>query len=415
MTTAGRDHPRVAMIQDGARLRYLMPLAMQRAGILERVFIDWFVRKGSLEEKIALLAKKLRPGLGRKMVERSCPELDPSRVIRNPAMALRLKLGMRKFTRSEDAYIWHSRQTAKWIIREGFGEANVLYGFVRNAAPEAYRAAKAQGLRTSGDQIIAPLEVEMAEMKRQIQRWPGWNEREAVEMHREYLEFERQTWEALDHITCASDYVRDGLISVGVAAERITVLPYPWGQSQSRAVQREKKSGPLLVGFVGAVGLRKGAPWFLETARRFDPAKVRFAMVGPILLDQSRLEPFADRVQFVGAVPHSQVADWLGKFDVFFFPSTCEGSAGAVLEAMASSLPIITTPNSGSRVRDGIEGFIRSYDDIGGFEQAIHRLDDDRDLLLSMGNSARQRVIDYDLQRYQTDLAAFFQSLVSGD
>ena len=256
--------------------------------------------------------------------------------------------------------------------------------------------------------MIAPLEVEMAEMKRQIQRWPGWNDREAVEMHREYLEFERQTWEALDRITCASDYVRDGLISVGVAAERITVLPYPWGQPQGRPVQREKKSGPLLVGFVGAVGLRKACAWFLETARRFDPAKVRFAMVGPILLDQSRLEPFADRVQFVGAVPHSRVADWLGKFDVFFFPSTCEGSAGAVLEAMASSLPIITTPNSGSRVRDGIEGFIRSYDDIDGFEQAIRRLDDDRDLLLSMGERARSCVLTWDLQAYQAGLARYF-------
>ncbi len=385
------------MIQDGVRLRYMVPLAMQNAGILERVFIDWFVRNGSIEEKIALLAGKVRPKLGRKMAERSCAELDPSRVIRNPAMALRLMLRMRRFTNSEDSYIWHSRQTAKWILRRGFGEANVLYGFIRNAAPEAYKAARDRGLRTSGDQIIAPLEVELAEMKRQVQRWPGWSDREAIEVHREYLDFERQTWEVVDHVTCALDYVRDGLISVGVAPERITVLPYPWGQPRGQPIPREKKDGPLLVGFVGAVGLRKGAPWFLETARRFDPAKVRFAMVGQVLLDRSRLEPFADRVQFVGAVPHSQVADWLSSFDIFFFPSTCEGSAGAVLEAMASALPVITTPNSGSRVRDGVEGVIRSYDDIDGFEHAIRRLDDDRDLLLRMGEAARQRVLAYDL------------------
>jgi len=401
------------MIQDGARLRYLVPLALQRAGILERVFIDWFVRNGSLEEKVAKLAGKIQPKLGTKMAERRCPELDPSRVVRNPAMALRLRVRMLRFAKAEDAYIWASHQTAKWIVRKGFGQANILHGFIRNAAPETYRAAKAQGLRTSGDQIIAPLEVEMAEMKRQVQRWPGWNDREGIDPHQEYVDLERHTWDTLDHISCGSEYVRHGLISVGVASERITVVPYPWPASQIPPIERAKKSGPLLVGFVGAVGLRKGVPWFLETARRFNPNRVRFAMVGQVMLDQTRLEPFADRVQFLGAVPHSQVAEWLRKFDIFFFPTTCEGSAGAVLEAMSAALPIITTPNSGSWVRDGIDGFIRSYDDIGGFEQALRQLDDDRDLLQRMGESARARVLAYDLNAYQNDLLRFFEKVMA--
>jgi glycosyltransferase involved in cell wall biosynthesis len=411
MLNPNLNAPRVAMIQDGARLRYTVPLAMQRAGILERVYADWFVRKGSLEEKIAMVWKKLRPIQGRRMGERSCHELESSRVVRNPFMALRLKLGLDKFSKSEDANMWASRETAKWIIRKGFGHANILHGFIRNAAPEVFRAAKNQGLRTSGDQIIAPLEVEMAEMKRQVQRWPGWSAREGIELHQGYLDFERQTWETLDCITCASEYVREGLISVGVAAERITVAPYPWQDPNGAPIQRTKKSGPLLVGFVGAVGLRKGAPWFLEVARRFNSSQVRFVMVGIVLLDQARLEPFSDRAQFIGAVPHSQVADWLRKFDVFFFPSTCEGSAGAVMEAMGSSLPIITTPNSGSPVRDGIEGFVRSYDDIEGFEQAIQRLDQDRDLLLTMGNAARERVLAYNLDAYRDNLLRFFTHL----
>jgi glycosyltransferase involved in cell wall biosynthesis len=412
MVNPNPDLPRVAMIQDGARLRYLVPLAMQRAGILERVFTDWFVRQGSLEEKVAKLAAKIQPTLGKRMAERRFPELDPSRVIRNTALALRLNLKMRTFAKSGDAYIWASRQTAKWIIREGFGQANILHGFIRNAAPEVYQAAKARGLRTSGDQIIAPLEVEMAEMKRQVQSWPGWNDSEGIDLDQQYLDAEQGTWDALDHISCGSEYVRDGLISVGVASERITVIPYPWPAPKTPPIERAKKSGPLLVGFVGAVGLRKGVPWFLETAKRFNPNQVRFAMVGLVVLDKTKLEPFADRVQFVGAVPHSQVAEWLRKFDVFFFPSTCEGSAGAVLEAMSAGLPIITTLNSGSWVRDGIDGFIRSYDDIDGFEQALRQLDDDRDLLQRMGESARARVLAYDLNAYQNNLLRFFERVV---
>jgi glycosyltransferase involved in cell wall biosynthesis len=390
-----------------------VPLALQRAGMLERVFIDWFVRSGSLEEKIAKLGRKISPSLGQRMAERTCAELDPVRVIRSPLRALRLKWKMRGFGSAEDAYIWHSHETAKWVLRCGFANANAVYGFVRNAAPEIFREAKARGLKTCGDQMIAPLEVEIAEIKKQVQRWPGWNDREAVQMHPGYLELERSTWQQLDRITCASDYVREGLISVGVAKEKIAVIPYPRPPESAPPPERAKKDGPLLVGFVGAVGLRKGGPWFLETARRFKPQRVRFAMVGHNFLDPARLEEFAGRVQFVGPVPHSQVFEWLNRFDIFFFPSTCEGSATAVLEAMGRGLAIVTTPNSGSPVRDGIEGFVRAYEDVDGFQQAIQRLDDDRDLLLKMGTAARQRVLEFNLERYQSGLGEHFRGLVN--
>ncbi len=249
------------MIQDGARLRYMVPLALQNVGMLERVFIDWFVRRGSLEEKIAGMGSKFNPKLGKRMAERSCAELDPSRVIRSPLRALRLKLGMRRLPSAEDAYIWHSHETAKWVLKKGFGQANAVYGFVRNAAPEIFQKARSAGLRTCGDQMIAPLEVELAEMKRQIERWPGFRDRESVQMHQGYLDFERATWQHLDRITCASDYVREGLISVGIPAERIGVIPYPWPQGAASGLERKKvgkEVRPLLVGFVGAVGLRKG-------------------------------------------------------------------------------------------------------------------------------------------------------------
>jgi glycosyltransferase involved in cell wall biosynthesis len=411
MEIANLNQPRVAMIQDGARRKYRVPLALQKAGILDRVFIDWFVQPGSLEEKIAKFASKFKPALGRKMAERTCPELDAARVVTNPKMALRLRMKMPKFPSSEDSFIWAARETAAWIIKEGFGEANVLYGFIRNAAPEAYREARARGLRTAGDQIIAPLEVEVAEMKRQLDRWPGWNDREAVDLHPAYLKWERDTWESLDRITCMSDYVCESLISVGVARERITVLPYPWIESPGERIDRQKKTGPTIVGFVGAVGLRKGAPYFLEVARRFDPRSVQFVMVGDIFVNPVKLGPFADRVQFVGPVTRSEVRRYLDAFDVFFFPSTCEGSAGAVMEAMGSGLPVVTTFNSGSSAHNGVEGFIRRYDDVDGFVEAIQRLAEDRDMRLQMGEAARQRVIAYNLDAYQADLVRFFTAL----
>jgi glycosyltransferase involved in cell wall biosynthesis len=79
------------------------------------------------------------------------------------------------------------------------------------------------------------------------------------------------------------------------------------------------------------------------------------------------------------------------------------------MEAMAAGIPVVTTRNSGSLVRDGVEGFIRDYDDIEGFVDVLQKLNDDRELLLTMGRAARQRILGYDLERYQKSLTAFLK------
>jgi hypothetical protein len=401
------------MVQDGARQRYMDPLALHMGGILDRAFIDWFVRKGSIESAIAAVVGMFRPQLGRRMAERSCPELQGAHIISNPWLALRVARHRNRFPREEDFFIWAAEQQARWIKREGFGSANVLRGYVRCSTPEFFQFARSQGLRTAADQMIAPLEVEVGEMRGQVLRWPGWSDGELTEFHPAYHEMEVQSWEALDRITVMSDYVRQGLESLGVPRERITVIPYPWIKSAGDPPQRGVPTGPLTVGFTGVVGLRKGAPWFLEVARRFDPARVRFVMVGSVRLNPDKRQLLADRVELVGNVTRGEALQWLKRFDLFLFPTTCEGSAGSVQEAMAFGMPVITTPNSGSKVRDGIDGFIHRYDDVEGFVQSIRRLDDDRELLYRMGQSARQRVLSYDLAAYRDDLVRFFRDLVN--
>ena len=43
---------------------------------------------------------------------------------------------------------------------------------------------------------------------------------------------------------------------------------------------------------------------------------------------------------------------------------------------MMTGLPVITTPNSGTLVRDGIEGFVAAYDYLRGEDRtfAVHRI-----------------------------------------
>ncbi|GIW75868.1 MAG: glycosyl transferase [Phycisphaerae bacterium] len=392
-----KDSPRVCIIQDGARRHYIVPMALQQGGLLERIFADWYVKDFSPARWIAKLVSRFDPVTGRRMLDRRREGLDDKRVISNLWLALRLARAKKRFPVKEDYFEWAAARQAEWILRKGFGRSNMLYGFIRNVHPQVWRIARLQGLTTVGDQMIAPARIEIEEYQLQQQRWPGWEKPVPTDALQRVDLIEQMSWEHCDHLTCGSDYVKQGLIDCGVAPERISVIPYAPSGSDLPLIERQLHPDPVLVGFVGAVCLRKGAPYFFEVAKRFDPKRVKFVMVGPVQLDPQRVRQECGPVEIVGSVPRSQVKDWLSRFHIFFFPSTCEGCAGAVLEAMDTGLPIVSTPNSGTIVRHGTDGFIHAYDDIDGFVESIDKLVSDRNFRLNMGLNSRQCIERYDL------------------
>jgi glycosyltransferase involved in cell wall biosynthesis len=57
-----------------------------------------------------------------------------------------------------------------------------------------------------------------------------------------------------------------------------------------------------------------------------------------------------NHVEFVGYVPPASIASFLKACDIFILPSELEGVPSAVLEAMASGLPVVMCTRSGSFV-----------------------------------------------------------------
>src|SRR5262245_7734160 len=79
-----KSRPRVAVVQDGARLHYALPLALHRAGLLERVFSEFYAPPGSGAAAVARTVARVRPALGRRMAQRHSTELPDDLVVRNP-------------------------------------------------------------------------------------------------------------------------------------------------------------------------------------------------------------------------------------------------------------------------------------------------------------------------------------------
>jgi hypothetical protein len=395
---------KVAMVQDGARLHYAVPLALHRAGALGAMFSEGYLKPGIVSNVVMALGKK---GLvGRGAMERRCDEIPASLVQTNFLMAWKHRKAKADFPSLEAYYQWSSQQVGKWILSRGIGDCNAIHGFIRNLDPQMCGKFHQRGILTCGDQIIAPAAIEGREAKLQNERWPDW-ERPAHQPDFEIVEeVERDTWRELDQIICASEYVKKGLIEQGVDDGKIAVLPYPIDALKYAAIPREEKTGLLTVGFVGSVNLRKGTPYFLEVAKRLTSQKMRFVMVGPNSLEDAAQRSLSKTVQLTGRVNRTQVIKWLERFDILFFPSTCEGSAGAVMEAMAAGLPVVTSSNSGSIVRDGVDGFIRPYDDVEGYCHCIQKLADDLSLRLHAGIEARRSAEAATLDNYGARLVA---------
>jgi hypothetical protein len=354
------------------------------------------------------------PSMSKHMAARRCDELDASKVSTNWRRTIYRRLTERRYSDIWDYYIdGLSQPQAKWLIRRGFGNANLLMGFVRSLHPQLLSHCREKGMVTVADQCIAPASEEMRQGELQQQRWPGWeNYTGGTSGLKRAYEMERETWALLDHITCPSDYVREELLKEGIAGEKVSVVNYPVDETLFSFVDRSARRGPMVVGFVGAVCLRKGAPYFMEVALRFDPAKVRFVMVGPVLLNDSAVVKNKGPVEVVGRAPRAEMGRWLEKFDAIFFPSTCEGSAYALMEAMATGLPLVTSPNSGTVARHGQEGFIAAYDDIEAYSGYLKRLSEDPAMRLEMGRAARRRYEDFQLDRYSRDLGQLFRRLM---
>jgi glycosyltransferase involved in cell wall biosynthesis len=359
---------------------------------------DWFVKPGSWQDRLAGLIASVRPAMGNRLRSRRADALNDARILMKPSLVLRHRRA--KHGSAFDGYAAASRRVTQWLLNADLDDANTLYGYVRNLDPALCVALQQRGWATLADQIIAPAIIERRELAAQQQRFAGWQQEESLDDLDRYATWEQATWDGLHHITCMSDYVRDGLIEVGVDASRISVLPYAMDVSRMTPAVHEAKAGPLTVVFVGAVSLRKGVPYVFDVARRLSSRAVRFVLLGPVLLSDKALAEKPANVALLGRQPRDEVLRHLRQSDVFLFPSTCEGSAGAVVEAMACGLPVVISPNSGSFARDGVEGYIAAYDDVDALADRVATLLDDVTLRQQMGAAARARVEHFSIASY---------------
>ena len=97
------------------------------------------------------------------------------------------------------------------------------------------------------------------------------------------------------------------------------------------------------------------------------------------------------RVQFIDAMPQTELATWMRRASVFVLPSVSEGLGRVVFEAMASGAPVIGSCVGGipDMIEDGVTGFLVPPGDPLSLGQKIRWLLDHPAEAQAMGQRAR--------------------------
>lgn len=114
----------------------------------------------------------------------------------------------------------------------------------------------------------------------------------------------------------------------------------------------------------------------------------------PILHSLAKQLGIADRVFFLGWQSREGLLKCYKQANLFLFPSRHEGMPNAMLEAMASGLPVIASCIAGNEelVVDGETGYLVPSEDVESLQAALKKLLMDPTLREQMGRASRQHV-----------------------
>ncbi|GAA1744437.1 glycosyltransferase family 4 protein [Aeromicrobium alkaliterrae] len=193
-----------------------------------------------------------------------------------------------------------------------------------------------------------------------------------------------------------AEFARDHL---GIRADRVVAVPNgvapDWAAAgtPTRAVTDDVTT----VAWLGVMQPVKRVPALVAAAAQVPGVRLLLIGDGP---ERAAVEAAveragtADRVELAGFV--DDPAPLLARADVLALPSGAEACPLAVLQAMASGLPVVASSVGGipEVVRHGTDGLLVAPGDVDALRDALSTLHADPATRLTMGASARARLVD---------------------
>ncbi|MBM3634938.1 MAG: glycosyltransferase family 4 protein [Actinobacteria bacterium] len=235
----------------------------------------------------------------------------------------------------------------------------------------------------------------------------------------------------LDAVITVSRAIGDAADAIARPRRPITVVPngadaevfLPRDAAGARERLGIPDDGPV-VSYVGKLVPRKGVDTLIESMGllqvRGGAPRLVMAGIGGLRepLEQRAAQlGVADRITWLGKVPHHDVGWVMSTGDVFVLPSLSEGLPTVVCEAMACGLPVVATAVDGTPeiVDDPATGLLVRPHDAEGLADALARVLGDAPLRAAMGAEAlRRSEADYTWAANAARMEAVYEMVIRG-
>jgi glycosyltransferase involved in cell wall biosynthesis len=237
------------------------------------------------------------------------------------------------------------------------------------------------------------------------------------------FEFSNRFWDIItedckeaDYVLVNSDYVKDTFIENGYDKNKIKVIYLGVREDFWSCKTKYETSEVLNLLFIGGFGFRKGCEYLLKSLELIQKKGIKFTLtvIGPIVDFETVIGKYnTDCVDFKGRVLYDDLKNYYATSDIFIFPSLCEGSTMAGMEAMSAGMPCIFTDNCGVPVVDRENGLIIPIKDEQAIADAVEVLYTNESLRKKLGVQAAATIKDkYKWSDYQTNLNSFYKEIM---
>ena len=240
-----------------------------------------------------------------------------------------------------------------------------------------------------------------------------------------YGKLDRLVLRRFARVVAVSDEVRQRLLKAGVRDERIRMVrngidlrPFDGAHPSLRT---EAGESVLMVGLIGRLAWEKGVDVFLQAAARVlaESSAAKFVVVGEGP-DRERLDRLIDQLEIRGTVSMLGRRDDMpavyASLDIMVSSSRQEGLPMAILEGMASSLPLVASAvgEVPTVVQDGVTGLLVPAEDVERLATSILELLRDAAKRKRFGAAARKLIEDeYSAERMTADYLRVYAEAIA--
>ena len=291
-------------------------------------------------------------------------------------------------------------RTFDYWLRSRFSRDTDILAILSGVGLQSFRAARSAGIVTVLDcgstHTDFQHEILLAEFRRNgVQR---------ALFPKGYRDRVRNEFEEADYIQIPTKFVGRTFIERGIPASKLLYALYGVDQKRFSLKEPARNEQPFRAICPSGINLRKGARVLAEAWTKLGWADAELHWVGrpgPETEHLFREKP--DTLILHDYMDACSLASLYRTCDVFVLPSFEEGFVRVMLEAAASGLPIIVTPNTGAEdffSPDAPEGWLIPVNDVDALCDAFVHAKGDRQRTFELGQRAASRARLFSWEAY---------------